>query len=155
MQVRLMRVLWVFERFQVSYEAQEPLLAPSDWWVRPVSGRFLRLSLLLERGFELRLRSNSLQVDPYRWCCDANLSTDSVAFLALIRPMDAPKHREPLNPILEIASLHTLEDPCRSSSAVGPDRRSSRALSLLWRGIIEENREYEVKTEAPEVMTGG
>lgn len=119
----------------------------------PVSGRFLRLSLLLERGFELRLRSNSLQIDPYRWCCDANLSTDSVAFLALIRPMDAPKHREPLNPILEIASLHTLEDPCRS--AIGPDRRSSRALSLLWRGIIEENREYEVKTEAPEVMTGG
>jgi len=29
--VRLMRVLWVFERFQASYEAQEPLLAPRDW----------------------------------------------------------------------------------------------------------------------------
>ena len=72
------------------------------------------LSLLLERGFELRLRSNSLQIDPYRWCSEANLSTDSVDFLALIRPMDAPVLREPLctanpmNPILEIASLHTL-----------------------------------------------
>ena len=127
----------------------------------PVSGRFLRLSLLLERGFELRLRSNSLQIAPYRWCSEANLSTDSVDFLALIRPMDAPVLREPLctlnrlNPILEIASFHTLEDPCRYSSVVGPDRRSSRALSLLWRGIIEENREYEVKTEAPDVKTGG
>ena len=31
LQVRLMRVLWVFERFQASYEAEEPLLAPIDW----------------------------------------------------------------------------------------------------------------------------
>ena len=31
LQVRWMRVLWVFERFQASYEAQEPLLAPIDW----------------------------------------------------------------------------------------------------------------------------
>jgi hypothetical protein len=75
--------------------------------------------------------------------------------------MDAPVLREPLctanpmNPILEIASFHTLEDPCRSLEAVGPDRRSSRALRLLWRGIIEENREYEVKTEAPEVKREG
>lgn len=97
LQVRLMRVLWVFERFQASYEAEEPLLAPIDWGgLGPVSGRFLRLSLLLDRGFELRLRSNSLQIDPYRWCIEANLSTDSVDFLALIRPMDAPVHREPL-----------------------------------------------------------
>jgi hypothetical protein len=41
------------------------------------------------------------------------------------------------------------------ASAVGPDRRSSRALSLLWRGIIEENSEYEMKTEAPEVKREG
>ena len=31
LQVRLMRVLWVFGRFQASYEAQEPLLVPIDW----------------------------------------------------------------------------------------------------------------------------
>ena len=31
LQVRLMGVLWVFERFQASYEPQEPLLAPIDW----------------------------------------------------------------------------------------------------------------------------
>ena len=34
LQVRLMRVLWVFGRFQASYDAQEPLLAPIDWGVR-------------------------------------------------------------------------------------------------------------------------
>jgi len=31
LQVRLMRVLWVFGRFQASYEAHEPLLVPIDW----------------------------------------------------------------------------------------------------------------------------
>ena len=97
LQVRLMRVLWVFGRFQASYEAHEPLLVPIDWGgLGPASGRFLRLSLHLERGFEPRLRSNSPQIVPYRWCSESNLSTDSVDFLALIRPMDAPVLREPL-----------------------------------------------------------